>query len=130
MSDLQKLNVYSNNNTMDKCSSSSYGPLALEEKDRLCFILTTSANVRNRKLPWIEVLRIWFHARLHVQLVPWLWVLRCGAWVKSSLMNETSRLMKRTAPVPLAHTLMHTDTNTLHVHHNMHGQPMYIWCWK
>lgn len=79
------------------------------------------SRARNRKL-WIEVLCVWIHARLHVQLVSWLWVSRCVGWVKSSLMNETSWLMKRTASLPLKHT----DTNTLHMQHNMQGQPIYM----
>lgn len=84
------------------------------------------SKARNRKLPWIKVLCVWIHACLHVQLVSWLRVLQCGGWVKSSLMNETSRLMKRTASLPMAHTQTQTRFACITT---CKGSPS-IWCWK
>ncbi len=120
----KKSNVYSNNTTKDECSS--IWSMSSQGKWQMILWSNNISKARNRKLSWIEVLCVWIHACLHVQLVSWLWVLQCGGWVKSSLMNETSRLMKRTASLPLAHTLKHTDTNTLRMQHNMQGQPLYM----
>ncbi len=80
------------------------------------------SKARNRKLPCIEVLCVWIHACLHVQLVSWL---SLAVWRLSEKLshewnitaNETNRFTS---------TGSHTDTNTLRMQHNMQGQPLYM----